>query len=147
MTPEDRPDAPDSGLVEPTSQDPEAVEPTSQDPEAVETAPGVEAVQVDPNAQVAGALAGEADEELSEGSGDRVLEVIEYCARAIVEHPEEVRVACVPESRRMVYELRVHPEDVGKVIGRHGRTARALRTMAKVAGTLAGHRTSVEIVE
>ena len=56
-------------------------------------------------------------------------EALEHLVRGIVEYPDEVRVATRPLRRGNVLEVRVHPDDLGKVIGRGGRTARALRTV------------------
>ncbi|HUK71263.1 MAG TPA: RNA-binding protein [Streptosporangiaceae bacterium] len=64
-------------------------------------------------------------------------ESLEHLVRGIVEHPEDVRVSSRGLRRGKVLEVRVHPDDLGKVIGRGGRTARALRT---VVGSLAGGR-------
>ena len=55
-------------------------------------------------------------------------------AKALVDHPEEVEVRSVEGQQVIVLELCVHPEDLGKVIGRHGRTAEALRTILGAAG-------------
>jgi uncharacterized protein len=63
-------------------------------------------------------------------------EALEHLVRGIVEYPEDVRVANRMLRRGSVLEVRVHPDDLGKVIGRGGRTARALRT---VIGSLAGN--------
>ena len=64
-------------------------------------------------------------------------EALEHLVRGIVEHPDDVRVGARRIRGGRVLEVRVHPEDLGKVIGRSGRTARALRT---VIGALAGGR-------
>ena len=64
-------------------------------------------------------------------------EALEHLVRGIVQYPDEVNVATRPLRRGSVLEVRVHPDDLGKVIGRGGRTARALRT---VIGALAGSR-------
>ena len=56
-------------------------------------------------------------------------ELVESIARALVDHPEEVNVRSVEGSQATILELRVHPEDLGKVIGRQGRTAKAVRTL------------------
>ena len=64
-------------------------------------------------------------------------EALEHLVKGIVEHPDEVRVDSRELRRGQVLEVRVHPDDLGKVIGRGGRTARALRT---VVGSLAGGR-------
>jgi uncharacterized protein len=72
----------------------------------------------------------------SRGAEPDVLEeALEHLVRGIVQYPDEVRVARRSLRRGNVLEVRVHPDDLGKVIGRGGRTARALRT---VIGALAG---------
>jgi predicted RNA-binding protein YlqC (UPF0109 family) len=62
-------------------------------------------------------------------------EALEHLVRGIVEHPDDVRIDSRGLRRGRVLEVRVHPDDLGKVIGRGGRTAKALRT---VIGSLAG---------
>jgi predicted RNA-binding protein YlqC (UPF0109 family) len=64
-------------------------------------------------------------------------EALEHLVRGIVEHPDDVRVNAKRIRGGRVLEVRVHPEDLGKVIGRSGRTAKALRT---VMGALSGGR-------
>jgi predicted RNA-binding protein YlqC (UPF0109 family) len=76
-----------------------------------------------------------------------VKDVLEYVAREIVEHPDAVEVTEIERERSVQLQLRVDPEDMGKVIGKGGRTVRALRTVVKAAGTRAGVNTMVEIVE
>jgi uncharacterized protein len=72
----------------------------------------------------------------SRGADPDVLEeALEHLVRGIVQYPDEVRVASRTLRRGNVLEVRVNPDDLGKVIGRGGRTARALRT---VIGALAG---------
>jgi len=61
-------------------------------------------------------------------------ELVESIARALVDHPEEVQVRSVEGSQATILELRVHPEDLGKVIGRQGRTARRCATLLGAAG-------------
>jgi len=63
------------------------------------------------------------------------LEVIEHLVSGIVEHPDDVVVRAKQTRRGDLFEVRVHPSDLGKVIGRQGRTATAIR---KVAGAVAG---------
>lgn len=63
------------------------------------------------------------------------LEVIEHLVAGIVEHPDDVVVQAKQTRRGDLFEVRVHPSDLGKVIGRQGRTATAIR---KVAGAVAG---------
>ena len=74
-------------------------------------------------------------------------DILEYIAKEIVEHPDAVEVTALERERSVQLQLRVDPEDMGKVIGKAGRTARALRTVMKAAGTRVGISTMVEIVE
>ncbi|HWB72208.1 MAG TPA: KH domain-containing protein [Egibacteraceae bacterium] len=75
-------------------------------------------------------------------------EVLEYLAKSLVDHPESVSVTTVEdEDGETVLELRVHPDDMGKVIGKRGRTAKAVRTVVKAAATREGSSATVEIVE
>jgi predicted RNA-binding protein YlqC (UPF0109 family) len=76
-----------------------------------------------------------------------VKEVLEYVARSLVDNPDAVEVTEVPGERSTVYRLKVDREDMGKVIGRGGRNARAIRTVMKAAGHRAGTNAIVEIVE
>jgi uncharacterized protein len=74
-------------------------------------------------------------------------ELVEAIARALVDHPEEVQVKSVDGSQVTVLELRVHPEDLGKVIGRQGRTAKAMRTLLCASGIKLRKRFTLEILE
>ena len=74
-------------------------------------------------------------------------EVLEYVARNLVDDPEAVEVTAVEGERSMILQLRVAPDDMGKVIGKGGRTARAIRSVVRAAGTRQGVSTLVEIVE
>ncbi len=71
--------------------------------------------------------------------------LVEFIARELVEHPEAVEVRARQDERGLRLELRVAPEDVGKVIGRQGRIARALRTVVRAAALRTGQRVTVEI--
>jgi predicted RNA-binding protein YlqC (UPF0109 family) len=71
-------------------------------------------------------------------------EALEHLVRGIVEHPDDVNVRSRNLRRGRVLEVRVHPDDLGKVIGRGGRTARALRT---VVGALGGRNVRVDLVD
>ncbi|HVB27119.1 MAG TPA: RNA-binding protein [Mycobacteriales bacterium] len=71
-------------------------------------------------------------------------EALDHLVRGIVEHPDEVDVTARTLRRGTVLEVRVHPDDLGKVIGRGGRTARALRT---VIGALGGTGIRVDLVD
>lgn len=72
--------------------------------------------------------------------------LVETIAKALVDHPDEVRVAAVESDRMIVYELSVHPDDVGKVIGKQGRIAKALRTVVSSASVKQSKRVTVEIM-
>jgi len=74
-------------------------------------------------------------------------ELVESIARALVDHPEDVRVDVVEGSQVIVLELRTHPTDLGKVIGRDGRTAKAIRTILGAAGMKLHKRFTLEIIE
>ena len=74
-------------------------------------------------------------------------ELLLYIARSLVEHPDQVTVTEVPNGEELTLELRVAPEDMGKVIGKQGRTARAMRTLLSAASTKAKKRVVLEILE
>lgn len=74
-------------------------------------------------------------------------ELLEFIARELVESPDEVRVTEVVDGRGTLLQLSVDPEDMGRVIGRSGRTARAIRTIVKAAAIRDGSRVAVEIVD
>jgi hypothetical protein len=75
-----------------------------------------------------------------------VHELVEYLAKGLVDKPDEVRVERVERDGAVVLELHVAAEDVGKVIGRQGRTARALRTIVRASGARSNERALLEIV-
>ena len=66
-------------------------------------------------------------------------------ARSLVEEPEKVEVSGTESDSRVDLEIRVAPEDMGKIIGRGGRTIRAIRTVAKAASVKLGKRVNVEV--
>lgn len=74
-----------------------------------------------------------------------VKSLIEYLARNLVDTPDEVRVDELPGADGVTYEIRVAPHDTGKVIGRQGRIANALRTVAKASAVHSRERIYVEI--
>jgi predicted RNA-binding protein YlqC (UPF0109 family) len=74
-------------------------------------------------------------------------ELVEAIARALVDRPEDVQVRAMAGPQSTVLELHVHPEDLGKVIGRQGRTAKAIRTLLGAAGVKIHKRFTLEIVE
>lgn len=67
-------------------------------------------------------------------------ELIEYIAKSMVDNPEEVSVSLVPEGERVIVRLQVSPHDMGKVIGKEGKIAQAMRTILKAAATLEGRQ-------
>ncbi len=74
-------------------------------------------------------------------------ELIEYIAKALVDNPDEVSVTELEGRQTSVIELRVAKEDLGKVIGKQGRTARAMRTILGAASTKLKKRSVLEILE
>lgn len=74
-------------------------------------------------------------------------DLLEEIARALVDHPEDVQVTEVEGEQTTVLELRVRNDDLGKVIGRQGRTARAIRTLLSAAGMKVQKRFVLEILE
>jgi predicted RNA-binding protein YlqC (UPF0109 family) len=74
-------------------------------------------------------------------------DLIKFMAQALVDHPEQVDVSEVAGEQTSVIELRVAKEDLGKVIGKQGRTAKAMRTILSAASTKIRKRTVMEIIE
>ncbi len=74
-------------------------------------------------------------------------ELITYIAQALVDNPEEVQVTEVEGGQTLIMELRVAKEDMGKIIGKHGRTAQAIRTLLSAASGKAKKRIVLEILE
>ncbi len=74
-------------------------------------------------------------------------EFIEFIAKALVDHPDQVVVAEVEGEKTTVYELRVYQDDLGKVIGRKGQTAKAIRTIISAVSAKKGKRALLEILE
>ena len=75
------------------------------------------------------------------------VEIVEYLARRLVDEPEAVRVEEVERDGAVVLQLHVAKDDVGKVIGRQGRIARALRTIVRASAARREQRVMLEIVE
>lgn len=74
-------------------------------------------------------------------------EILEYIAKALVDDPSEVEVKEILGEKITVYELKVQKSDIGKIIGKRGRTAGALRTILNAISTKQGKRAELEIVE
>ncbi|MDD5530113.1 MAG: KH domain-containing protein [bacterium] len=73
--------------------------------------------------------------------------LIEAMAKSLVDAPDEVKVTEIEGERTVVYELRVEKTDLGKVIGKEGKTARAMRTILTAASMKSGRRAVLEILE
>ncbi|MEM6961388.1 MAG: KH domain-containing protein [Myxococcota bacterium] len=80
-------------------------------------------------------------------SVDRLQELVEFVAKSLVDDPDSVEVSTVDGDRTLVVELSVEPEDLGKVIGREGRTARAIRTLLAASSARQNRRVVLEILE
>ncbi len=74
-------------------------------------------------------------------------DLLEYLARALVDNPDGVEVTSVEGERSVILQLRVDPDDVGKVIGKKGRIAQAMRTLVKASATKEGRNAIVEIID
>jgi hypothetical protein len=74
-------------------------------------------------------------------------DLLEYLARALVDNPDDVKVEVIEGERSVILQLKVNPEDIGKVIGKQGRIAQALRTIVKAAATKQGKNAIVEILD
>jgi predicted RNA-binding protein YlqC (UPF0109 family) len=74
-------------------------------------------------------------------------ELIEYIAKSLVDDPASVRVSEIEGASSVILELRVAPEDMGRVIGRGGKVANAMRTLLRVVAAKQGKRASLEIIE
>ncbi|NLB87642.1 MAG: KH domain-containing protein [Syntrophomonadaceae bacterium] len=73
-------------------------------------------------------------------------ELVEYIAKSLVDNPNEVEVTEIEGERSIILELRVAPEDMGKVIGKQGKIAKSIRTLTRAAATKEGKRVVVEIL-
>ena len=74
-------------------------------------------------------------------------ELVRFLVAALVDHPEEIELYEVEGGRTTILELKVHPDDLGKVIGRQGKTANALRTLLKAHASRERKRVVLEIIE
>jgi predicted RNA-binding protein YlqC (UPF0109 family) len=79
-------------------------------------------------------------------SAVNMKEFIEYIVRSLVDDPSQVRVTEIEGSNTVIFELRVAPEDMGRVIGKGGRVANAMRTLLRVVAARQGRRATLEIV-
>lgn len=74
-------------------------------------------------------------------------EFVEFVARALVDEPESVSVNVIEGEKSTILELKVAQDDIGKVIGKHGRIAKAVRTLLTAASTKTGKRVVLEILD
>ena len=74
-------------------------------------------------------------------------EFLEYVVKGLVQHPDAVSITPVQRDSVTIYELRLHPQDVGQVIGRQGATIKAIRSLLLAGSAKEGLRCSVEIIE
>ena len=72
---------------------------------------------------------------------------LEYVVKGLVNNPETVTIVPVEKSGQTIYELRLHPDDVGKIIGKQGMTINAIRSLLLAGSAKKGLRCSIEIVE
>jgi len=72
---------------------------------------------------------------------------LEFVVSYLVDHPDDVRIEEERSGRTTIYDLYLHPDDIGRVIGRGGRTARAIRTVVKAAAARDDENAMVEIVD
>ncbi|MFZ5856034.1 MAG: KH domain-containing protein [Chloroflexota bacterium] len=74
-------------------------------------------------------------------------DLIEYITKSLVDHPEEVEVTELGSGSRVRLELKVHADDMGRVIGRNGRVANAVRTLLRVAAEREGKQVTLDVLE
>lgn len=74
-------------------------------------------------------------------------ELLEYLAKALVDNPDDVEIEVIEGERSVILQLKVNQDDIGKVIGKQGRIAQALRTLVKAAATKQGKNAIVEILD
>lgn len=74
-------------------------------------------------------------------------DLVEYIARSLVDVPDEVEVAMIEGEKSTILELKVAEDDIGKVIGKHGRIAKAVRTILSAASSKSGKRFVLEILD
>jgi len=78
---------------------------------------------------------------------ERLENLLAFLARSLVDEPDRVEISATESESRVDLELQVAPDDIGKVIGRQGRTIRAIRTVMKAASVKTGKRVNVEVAD
>lgn len=76
-----------------------------------------------------------------------VTDLVEFIAKSLVDRPDEVEIKEVEGKRSLVLEVKVHPDDMGKIIGKQGRIAKAIRTVVSAAAIKEDKRVTVEIIQ
>ncbi len=74
-------------------------------------------------------------------------DLVEYIAKSLVDNPDGVSVNLIEGEKSTILELKVSPDDIGKVIGKHGRIAKAIRTVLSASATKTGKRVVLEILD
>ncbi|MDD2237116.1 MAG: KH domain-containing protein [Kiritimatiellae bacterium] len=74
-------------------------------------------------------------------------ELIEHIVKSLVDHPEDVRITEIDGERTIIFELRCHADDVGKVIGKSGKTVSAIRILLNTAAAKQNRRAMLEVVD
>jgi len=74
-------------------------------------------------------------------------DLVEHIVRSLVEHPQDIRVTEVDGEHTIIFELRCHPQDLGKVIGKSGKTVGAIRTIISTIASRQNRRALLEVVE
>ncbi len=74
-------------------------------------------------------------------------DLVEYMVKSLVDNPEQVEIREIEGEKSTILELKVTKEDIGKVIGKHGRIARAIRTIINASATKSGKRVVLEILD
>jgi len=82
-----------------------------------------------------------------EGEPDMLKDLVEVIAKSLVDNPDQVKVSEIHGEQSVIIELKVAPEDMGKVIGKQGRIARAIRTVVRAAANKDNKRVIVEILQ
>lgn len=74
-------------------------------------------------------------------------ELIDYVARSLVDHPDDVVVTVLEGEKSTIFELKVHNDDIGKIIGKHGRIAKSIRTLLNAVASKTEKRFVLEILD
>jgi len=78
---------------------------------------------------------------------DELLNLLEYMTKSLVDKPEEVSIEQYQDGKTLHLDLQVNPEDIGRVIGKHGRVANAMRTLLRMVAARNGQQVMMDIVD